>query len=169
MTSLTDKAQRIGLVVFDVDGVFTDGRVYYSDKGEEFKSFHVRDGYGIKRLQEAGIKVAVISGRKSSAVDRRMAELGVRHVYQGCSDKVPVLEDLMKKTGVGPAAVAFVGDDMPDAKPMAKVGLSIAVADAHPTLRRQANYKTQLPGGHGAVREVCDFILKAQETKTEDQ
>ena len=163
MAGLTDKVRRIRLVVFDVDGVFTDGRLYYSDRDEELKSFHTRDGYGVKRLLESGIQVAIISGRESKAVARRMDELGVKHVFQGCKDKVPVLEELMQTTGVGPAAVAFVGDDMPDAEPMARVGLGVAVADAHPKLRKRAVYKTRLPGGHGAVREVCDLILDAQD------
>ncbi len=164
MVALKDKAQRIRLVVFDVDGVFTDGRLYYSEHDEEVKAFHVRDGYGVKRLLETGIEVAIISGRNCGAVTRRMEELGVSRIYQGCVDKVPVLLQLMKDTGVGPAAVAYVGDDLPDAAAMARVGLSIAVADAHPRLRMRATYKTRLPGGHGAVREVCDLILDAQES-----
>jgi 3-deoxy-D-manno-octulosonate 8-phosphate phosphatase (KDO 8-P phosphatase) len=156
-------AAAIRLVVFDVDGVFTDGRLFLDSNGvETHKIFHVRDGYGVKRLLAAGIEVAIISGRDSAAVAARMAALGIRHVVQGRDDKLPVLEELLTRLGIAAEHSAFVGDDEPDIPPMDAVGLAIAVADAHPRVREASQWITQAPGGRGAVREVAEFLLAAR-------
>ena len=162
MTDITDIARSIRLLVLDVDGVLTDGRLYYSAAGDETKMFHVRDGYGLKQLMKSGIDVAVISGRNSDTVTRRMKELGISHVHQGISDKLPVLEQLLNRLGVKITETAFVGDDAPDLEIMQQVALPVAVADAHEVAIATARIVTRNCGGRGAVREVCDLILAAQ-------
>jgi 3-deoxy-D-manno-octulosonate 8-phosphate phosphatase (KDO 8-P phosphatase) len=149
----------IQLLVLDVDGVLTDGRLYFGPRGEALKVFHVRDGQGIVQLRRAGLEVAVISGRRSRMVNARCRELGVRHLHQGVSDKGAVLQRLLARLKLPPAACACVADDLPDLPVMRSVALSFAVADAHPAVRRAADVVTRLPGGHGAVREVCDRLL----------
>lgn len=156
------RAARIKLVVFDVDGVLTDGRLYYGAGGEELKVFHVHDGQGIKRLQKAGVTVAIISGRDSAAVTRRMQDLGIEHVFQGDEDKLPILEKLLKKLSLGPEEVACVGDDLPDLPLLKNVGLGIAVSNAQAVLKSAAHHVTAAHGGLGAAREVCDLILGAR-------
>jgi 3-deoxy-D-manno-octulosonate 8-phosphate phosphatase (KDO 8-P phosphatase) len=151
--------QLIHLLVLDVDGVLTDGRLYFGARGEALKVFDVRDGYGLVALQRAGVAVAVISGRRSSAVTARCRELKVRHVHQGVSDKLAVFERLRKRLGIARSACACVGDDLPDVPLMKAVALSFAVADAHPEARRAARFVTREGGGRGAVREVCDVLL----------
>ncbi len=151
----------IRLLVLDVDGVLTDGRLYYGPNGETLKVFHVHDGHGIRALHEAGIAVAVISGRSSRAVQRRCRELGIRHVLQGIEDKLAAFESLIRRLGVPPEACACVGDDVVDVPLMRAVGLAYAVPNAHPAARRVAHRTTRLPGGRGAVREVCDSLLRA--------
>lgn len=161
---------RIRLAVFDVDGVFTDGRLRYGARppelgggfGEVQKVFHVRDGHGVKRLRAAGVEVAVISGRDSPLVSARMAELGVAHVHQGSDDKLPVLEALLARLGVDAAAACFCGDDEPDLAPMRAVGLAVAPADAHAGVRAVAGWVLEARGGRGAVRELCDGLLAAR-------
>lgn len=155
------KLAGIRLVAFDVDGVFTDGRFYLSDDGIESKAFHTQDGFGIRKLINAGIEVAVISGRRSGAVERRMAELGVSHVIQGCRDKVAALDDLLATLRLTSEQCAFVGDDIPDLPLLQAVGFSIAVANAVPEVREQCDYTTSASGGAGAVREVCELVLGA--------
>lgn len=162
MSRLQAAARRIRLVIFDVDGVLTDGKLTYSNAGEELKTFHVRDGHGIKQLLANGIEVAVISGRHSHSVTRRMTELGVTRVYQGCDDKIPVFENLLKETGLSADQAAYVGDDAPDLPVMRRVGLPVAVANAHPALDDASLWRTHSPGGAGAAREVTDLILAAQ-------
>jgi len=147
------------MLVLDVDGVMTDGRLYFGTRGEALKQFHVRDGLGIKLVAEAGIEVAVISGRKSKMVEVRCRELGVEHVRQGAKDKVAELERLCARLKIEPSNCACVGDDLPDVPLMRKVALAFAVADAHPEARHAAHLITKLPGGQGAVREVCDYLL----------
>ncbi len=149
----------IRLLVLDVDGVLTDGRLWYGADGEVLKGFHVRDGFGIKALLATGIEVAIISGRDSPAVARRAADLGIRHVVQGCDDKGRAFDALCASLRVESAAVACMGDDTPDLPMLTRAGLAIAVADAHADVRAVANRVTTLPGGHGAVREVCDWLL----------
>lgn len=153
---------RVRLLVLDVDGVLTDGRLYYGARGEALKVFHVRDGLGLKRLAAAGVKVAVISGRRSSMVSRRCRELGIRHLLQGVDDKLAAFRRLLRQLDLSSGACACIGDDLPDVPLMREVGLSFAVADAHPQALRAAHRVTRLPGGHGAVREVCDHLLGAR-------
>jgi 3-deoxy-D-manno-octulosonate 8-phosphate phosphatase (KDO 8-P phosphatase) len=163
MDTLIERARDVRLLVLDVDGVLTDGRLYFSSRGEELKSFHVRDGAGIVRLIRAGIQVAVISGRSSRAVERRMSELGVTWVRQGIDDKLTALRELLDILSLGPQAVASVGDDVADLPIFEVARLAIAVADAHSSVKSRAHFVTQAAGGQGAVREVCDLILESQQ------
>jgi 3-deoxy-D-manno-octulosonate 8-phosphate phosphatase (KDO 8-P phosphatase) len=161
---LLARAAVVRLCVFDVDGVLTDGRLFLSGGGREYKVFHTRDGQGLVMLRETGVAIAIISGRSSEAVAERMAELGIRYVHQGKSDKLSVFEELLKKLGLEAGQVAYVGDDLPDLPVMQRVGLAVAVADAHELVRRHAHWRTQLPGGQGAAREVCELLMRAQGT-----
>lgn len=156
---LAARARRVRLLVLDVDGVLTDGRIHMTERGEETKVFHVRDGSGLVALRGAGVDVAIISGRNSPAVDRRAGELGIRHVRQGAGDKGAALDVLLRELGVGDAEVGCVGDDTPDVPLFRRAGLAIAVADAHPSAKAAAHWVTTLAGGQGAVREVCDLLL----------
>jgi 3-deoxy-D-manno-octulosonate 8-phosphate phosphatase (KDO 8-P phosphatase) len=153
---------RIGLVILDVDGVLTDGRLYFAARGEALKVFHVRDGHGIKLLGAAGVQVAVLSGRRSAAVAARCRELGVRHVVQACSDKVAALHRLTQRLDVDPLNCACICDDTPDLPLMSAVGVAGAVADAHPVVLAAAHWIARANGGHGAVRELCDAVLRAR-------
>jgi 3-deoxy-D-manno-octulosonate 8-phosphate phosphatase (KDO 8-P phosphatase) len=159
---------RIGLLVLDVDGVLTDGRLYFSPRGEELKVFHVRDGHGIKLLLQSGVAVAAVSGRRSAAVTVRMRELGVRHVVQACQDKVAALSALNSRLGIGPLHTACMVDDTPDLPLMSAVGFAAAVADAHPLVKSAAHWTAKAAGGAGAVRELCDAILRARSRGLED-
>ena len=162
MDKVRQQAAGIRLLVLDCDGVLTDGRIQYDADGREFKVFHVRDGYGIRRLLDAGVEIAVISGRGCVAVEKRMAELGVQHVHLGVGDKIAVFRELLDRLGFEATDVACVGDDVPDLECMDAAGLAIAVADAHPDLDAVADWHTHLGGGRGAVREVCDLLLRAR-------
>jgi 3-deoxy-D-manno-octulosonate 8-phosphate phosphatase (KDO 8-P phosphatase) len=155
-------ADAIRLLVLDVDGVLTDGRLYFGSRGEALKAFHARDGYGIRQLISSGVAVAVISGRRSAAVSARCRELGIAPVLLGVADKLAAFARLRKRAGVAARECACVGDDLPDVPLFSLVGLSFAVADAHPLARRAADRVTALPGGLGAVREVCDRLLAAR-------
>lgn len=166
MAGVNERAAGVELAVFDVDGVFTDGRLYYGARGEQLKAFHVRDGHGIKLLLRHGVQVAVISGRRSPAVTQRMRELGIRHVFQGRDDKLPVLKTLLQKLKLGWQQVACVGDDIVDLPLLESAALAIAVADAQSELRAHAHYVTDACGGEGAVREVCDLLLAARNIGT---
>ncbi len=152
----------VRLVAFDVDGVFTDGRFYLSDDGVETKAFNTQDGFGIRQLLKAGIEVAVISGRKSAACEKRMSELGVPHVFLGCADKMAALDELAARIGITAREAVYVGDDIPDLPLLSKVGYAIAVANAVSAVREYCAYTTTAPGGHGAVREVCELVLSAK-------
>ena len=162
MDAVLERASRIRLLVLDVDGVLTDGRLYISAAGEELKVFHVRDGSGLVAAQRAGITVAIISGRDSEAVTRRAAELGIRHVRQGVSDKGAELDHLLAELGIAAEHAACVGDDTPDLPMLRRAGLAVAVADAHPALREAAHWTTPSNGGLGAVRDVCDLLLSTR-------
>lgn len=156
-------AATIELLALDVDGVMTDGRLVFDADGREAKVFNVRDGYGIKALQRAGVGVAVISGRASKPVSARMAELGIREVILGRDDKLAALRELTDRLGIaGLDAVAYVGDDLPDLPAIEAAGLGLTVADGRPELRAAAMGTTLLGGGQGAVREVCDLLLSAR-------
>jgi len=157
-----ERAKGIRLLILDVDGVLTDGSLYFGPGGEALKVFHVRDGQGIKMAQRAGIEVAFLSGRRSDAAYHRARELGITRFHEGLRDKVVVLEEIMAAMQIGPAEVAAVGDDLVDLPHMRRVGLAVAVADAGPEVKAAAHWVTTLPGGKGAVREVCDLLLKAQ-------
>lgn len=152
----------IELLVLDVDGVMTDGRLRYGPEGELEKCFHVRDGYGIKAVLAAGLAVAVISGRNSLAVHRRCAELGIGHLYQGIDDKLVVFSELLDTLQLQGRQCACVGDDTPDVVLFERAGLAVAVADAHPQALAAAHRRTRLNGGAGAVREVCDWLIAAR-------
>jgi 3-deoxy-D-manno-octulosonate 8-phosphate phosphatase (KDO 8-P phosphatase) len=159
----TRLARRIELLVLDVDGTLTDGALWYGPRGEQIKRFHVRDGHGIKLLAADGVTPAVISGRRRSpALATRCRELGIRHVLTGVADKGAALDRLLKKLALHESQVAAVGDDTPDVPVFLRVGLAVAVRDAHPLAARAAHCRTTLPGGHGAVREVCDWLLAAR-------
>ncbi len=158
---ILERAREIRLAVFDVDGVLTDGRLILGPQGEEYKAFHVRDGYGLVALRGAGIEIAVITGRRSAVVEARMAELGIERLYQGVGDKSAQLDVLLAQTGVPLSAVCYVGDDLPDRIAMSRVALPVAVADACPDIIAVAAAVTQARGGHGAVREVCDLLIEA--------
>jgi 3-deoxy-D-manno-octulosonate 8-phosphate phosphatase (KDO 8-P phosphatase) len=159
---IRERAARVKLAIFDVDGVLTDGKLLYTDDGRELKAFHVRDGFGLKRLMANQIEVAIITGRMSHMVTERTAELGIAHVYQGQDDKRACFEELLHALKLTPDQTSYCGDDMPDLPVMNRAGLSIAVANAHPWVRERAHWRTRLPGGEGAVREVCDLLLAAQ-------
>jgi 3-deoxy-D-manno-octulosonate 8-phosphate phosphatase (KDO 8-P phosphatase) len=152
----------IELLILDVDGVLTDGSLYFSGRGEAFKVFHARDGHGIRLLLESGVKVAAISGRRSAAVTARMRDLEVRHVVQGCRDKVAALERVARRLGLAPLSCACIVDDTPDLPLMSAVGFAAAVADAHPLVLSAAHWVSTLPGGRGAVREFTDAMLRAR-------
>jgi 3-deoxy-D-manno-octulosonate 8-phosphate phosphatase (KDO 8-P phosphatase) len=157
-----EPAANIALLVLDVDGVLTDGRLWFGPGGETLKVFHVRDGAGIKALQAAGVAVAIISGRRSDAVSSRATELGVRYVYQGIADKAAACQQLLAELRLAPAQTACVVDDTPDLPLLALCGFSVAVADAHPAVRAAASHVTRAAGGAGAVREVCDLLIAAR-------
>ena len=154
---------QIRLVAFDVDGVFTDGRFYLSNDGVESKAFSTQDGFGIRRLLDAGVAVAVISGRSSAAVQQRMNELGVKHVVQGCKDKIAAFDEITATLGITDAECAYVGDDVPDLPLLRKAGHSFAVANAVAEVHDECDFSTAARGGFGAVREVCDRVLGARQ------
>lgn len=155
------KLENIRLVAFDVDGVFTDGRFYLSDDGVESKSFHTQDGFGIRRLIEGGFEVAVISGRRSKAVQLRMTELGVGHIILGCNDKLAALDRILEQLNLKPGQAAYAGDDLPDLPLLQYAGTSFAVANAVPEVQAACDYTTRARGGQGAVREICDLLTRS--------
>ena len=164
MQDLQHKAANIRLVIFDVDGVLTDGSLFLDDKGQEYKAFHSQDGHGMKMLQETGVQIGIITGRSSEVVRIRMASLGVQHVYQGQSDKLPAYEALKAATGLDDTQIAYVGDDVVDLPVMSRVGLAIAVQDANAFTKQHAHHITAAAGGRGAAREVCELLMDAQGT-----
>jgi 3-deoxy-D-manno-octulosonate 8-phosphate phosphatase (KDO 8-P phosphatase) len=157
-------AKKIKLLVCDVDGVFSDGRIYLGNDGEELKAFHTKDGFGLKALGNSGVEVAIITGRRSAIVANRMSALNVKHIVQGQEDKLPALITLAKQLNLTPDEIAYIGDDIPDLACISHVGLGIAVSDAHPAVSAKADYTTFINGGFGAVREVCDLIMQCQGT-----
>jgi 3-deoxy-D-manno-octulosonate 8-phosphate phosphatase (KDO 8-P phosphatase) len=161
--SVADRASRVGLLLMDCDGVLTDGRIELIGSDDEQKSFHARDGHGLVMLHRAGIRTGIISGRTSSLVVRRAAELGMEFVRQGTHTKTVDYAEILESAGVEPAATAYIGDDVTDIPLMLRSGFAVAVADAVAETKEAAHYVTSLPGGFGAVREVCEVILKAQE------
>ncbi|MFH1480812.1 MAG: HAD-IIIA family hydrolase [Pseudomonadota bacterium] len=164
---IEEKAANIRLLILDVDGVLTDGRIVLDAGGEETKTFHVRDGLGLKLLIEAGIGVVIISGRRSHVVEERARNLGIKEIYQGVEDKKGLFIKLIQEKRMKKEQVCCVGDDLPDMPLFNRAGLSIAVADAVPEIRKAASFVTKSEGGKGAVREVCEVILKAQKKWSE--
>lgn len=162
--SVFEQFQKIKLFVCDIDGVFSDGRIYLGNDGEELKAFHTKDGYGMKALVASGVETAVITGRKSNIVATRMSALNVSSIIQGEENKLPALKKMLQEKSLVPEQVAYIGDDMPDHDCMKYVGMAIAVSDAHPQILSIADYITKTRGGFGAVRETCDLIMQAQNT-----
>lgn len=161
---LVSRAKLIRLVAFDVDGVMTDGGLYYSDSGEEFKRFNSLDGHGLKMLRASGVEIAIITGRTSHCVEARARNLGISHVYQGVENKLEAMVDLLNKLKLSRDAAAYMGDDVVDLTVMRHVGLAISVPESPSLVREHSNYVTQRSGGHGAVREACEMIMSAQGT-----
>lgn len=162
LNEILERARNISLLALDVDGVLTDGRLYFTNQGDEIKAFSTLDGHGIKQLQQHGIRVALITGRSSGIVKRRAAELGIDLLLQGREDKLLALDEILQNLELAYADVAYVGDDWPDLACIRRVGLGVTVPNAHPDLREHAFCSTSMAGGAGAVREVCDWILRAQ-------
>ena len=159
---LRSKLARTEMLILDVDGVLTDGRLFYGSAGSEMKAFNVHDGYGIKKIQLEGISIAIVSGRTSDAVERRAKELNIRFLFQNVAQKDEVLEELCQESGIQPRHMAHVGDDLPDLALFQNVGLGIAVADARVEVQKSADFVTKAKGGEGAVREVCELILASR-------
>ena len=161
-TELHQRAAKIKLVIFDVDGVLTDGSLFYGDDGQEYKAFNSLDGHGMKMLQQSGVRIGIITGRTSNVVMHRMANLKVDLIYQGQLDKRPAYEQILKDEGLQPEQVAYVGDDVVGLPVMTRVGLAITVANAHELAKQHAHWITPKLGGHGAARDICEFLMKAQ-------
>jgi 3-deoxy-D-manno-octulosonate 8-phosphate phosphatase (KDO 8-P phosphatase) len=157
-----ERARRIQAVIFDVDGVLTDGSLFLGDDGQEYKAFYSRDGHGMVMLRDSGVTIAIITGRRSEVVRIRMHSLGIEHVYQGCREKLPAYQELKQRLGLDDSQLAYVGDDVVDLPAMRRAGLAVAVADAHPLVHEHAHWSTPHPGGRGAARDVCELILHAQ-------
>jgi len=162
MDDVMQKAAKIKLLALDVDGVLTDGRLYFSEEGGELKTFDTQDGHGIKMLQQSGVACAIITGRTTTLVERRARNLGIAHLLQGREDKLVALKELIAPLGITLDQVAYVGDDWPDLPAILAAGFGVSVANAHRELQLRADYVTTLEGGRGAVREVCDVLLRAQ-------
>lgn len=164
MQDLMNKAASIRLVIFDVDGVLTDGSLFLGDDGQEYKAFNSRDGHGMKMLQATGVEIGIITGRTSKVVSYRMDSLGIKHVYQGQEAKLPAYEELIQRLGLSMEQVAYVGDDVVDLPIMLRTGFAIAVQDAHPLVKQHSHWITPNCGGRAAARDVCELIMQAQGT-----
>lgn len=159
---VTERAKKIRMVIFDVDGVLTDGSLFIGDDRQEYKAFNSKDGHGMKMLIRSGVDIGIITGRTSKVVEHRVADLGIKHVYQGCHDKLPVYEKLIDKLNLSHEEIAFVGDDVVDLPIMLKTGLAITVNDGHPLVKTHSHWSTPSTGGRGAAREICEMIMHAQ-------
>lgn len=164
MKDILARAAQIKLLIFDVDGVLTDGRLVFGDDGQEYKAFHSRDGHGMRMLQDSGVAVGIITGRSSQVVEHRMANLGIQHVYQGKREKLPAFEELVAKLGLSVEQVAYMGDDVMDLPIMLRVGLATATQDAHELVAKHAHWQAPHDGGKGAARDLCELIMEAQGT-----
>jgi len=162
ISSFQEKLAELQMVIFDVDGVLTDGRLHYGPNGEELKVFHALDGHGIKSLMRHNVQVAIISGRDCQALRVRLQDLGIQYSYLGQSNKLPCLEDLISKTNIDKKHIAYMGDDVPDIAPMREVTIAFAPANAVDAVQDQADWVSSKSGGFGAVREVCDLILSTK-------
>lgn len=164
MQTVLERAARVRMVIFDVDGVLTDGKLYFTDQGEEFKAFCSRDGHGMKLLAASGVELALITGRQSRCVGHRAKDLGITRVYQGATDKLQVFDALLAETGLSAAECACVGDDVVDLPVMLRSGLAVCVPAAPALVKQHAHYVTRQEGGNGAAREVCELIMRARNT-----
>lgn len=164
MRDILERASRVKLAIFDVDGVLTDGSLFIGDDGQEYKAFNSRDGHGMVMLRQTGVTLAIITGRSSEVVRIRMASLGINHLYQGILDKLAAYEELKNCLGLADEAIAYVGDDVVDLPVLRRAGLAVAVADAHPLVQRHVHWQTRSPGGRGAARDLCELIMEAQGT-----
>jgi len=162
--SASERARRIKLIIFDVDGVLTDGSLFFGDDGEEYKAFNSRDGHGIKMLRASGVDAAILTGRTSQVVAHRARNLGIARIIQGSEDKLASYQHLLAEVGLSPEETAFMGDDVVDLPVMRRCGLAVTVPEASEDVRRRAHLITGLAGGHGAAREACEFIMRAQGT-----
>ncbi|MCO5762646.1 MAG: 3-deoxy-manno-octulosonate-8-phosphatase KdsC [Gammaproteobacteria bacterium] len=164
MRDILERASRIRLAIFDVDGVLTDGSLFIGDDGQEYKAFNSRDGHGMTMLRQTGVTLAIITGRSSEVVRIRMTSLGINHLYQGIQDKLMAYEELKQSLNLTDEAIAYVGDDVVDLPVLRRAGLAVAVADAHPLVQRHAHWRTASPGGRGAARDLCELLMEAQGT-----
>jgi 3-deoxy-D-manno-octulosonate 8-phosphate phosphatase (KDO 8-P phosphatase) len=164
MEEVLSRAKAIKLVIFDVDGVMTDGGLTIGDDGQEYKTFNTQDGLGMKLLKASGVQMAIITGRTSNVVKQRSESTGVMHFYQGVEDKLIAFDSLISKLDINPEQVAFMGDDVVDMPPMLRCGLAICVPAAPQSVQQRAHYVTKKEGGRGAVRELCELIMQAQGT-----
>lgn len=162
MQDILQKAANIKLVIFDVDGVLTDGSLFIGDDGQEYKAFNSKDGHGMRMLQDSGVDIAIITGRVSKVVEHRVKDLGIKYVYQGKREKLPAYLELMQRTGFQNDEIAYVGDDVVDLPVMVRVGLAICVQDGHPFVKQHAHWITEHGGGRGAGRDVCEMIMEAR-------
>lgn len=163
MSTLEDKAKEIRLLILDIDGILTNGVLYYGNADIEMKGFHVHDGIGLKLLRKTGVQVAIISAKKSQSIEKRIQDLRIEHAYFGHEEKLPVYEELKKKLNLTDKQIAYVGDDLPDLPILRRVGFSMTVPNAPEIIRKYVHLVTKNKGGKGAVREVCEFIMKAQD------
>jgi 3-deoxy-D-manno-octulosonate 8-phosphate phosphatase (KDO 8-P phosphatase) len=164
MSDTFDRAKRIRLAIFDVDGVLTDGSLYFTDSGEEIKAFNARDGHGLKMLQETGVRLAIITSRTSRSVEARARNLGIELLFQGVADKLAAFEELLAQLGLEAGVAFYMGDDVIDLPVMRRCGFAATVTDAPPVVKTHAHYVSRSRGGQGAVREVCELIMHAQDT-----
>jgi 3-deoxy-D-manno-octulosonate 8-phosphate phosphatase (KDO 8-P phosphatase) len=169
MSRALEKARQVKLLALDVDGVLSDGRLLYANSGEETKAFCTADGLGIKLLQSEGVQVAIITGRSSDIVSRRARELGIAHLVQGRDDKLTALQELLRELDLTLSATAYMGDDLPDLAAIQACALGMTVADGCEFVASHADWRSQRPGGRGAVREACEFILRAQDKLVQAQ
>ena len=163
MNDILEKASKVKLVIFDVDGVLTDGSLFLGDDGQEYKAFHSKDGHGMVMLQQSGIAIAIITGRTSNVVEKRMQSLGIKHVFQGQKHKLPAYQEIKQQLALADEEIAYVGDDVVDLPVMTRVGLAVAVQDAHALTKEHAHWITPSNGGRGAAREVCEMLMKSQD------
>ncbi|MEJ2214593.1 MAG: 3-deoxy-manno-octulosonate-8-phosphatase KdsC [Gammaproteobacteria bacterium] len=163
MNDILEKASKVKLVIFDVDGVLTDGSLFLGDDGQEYKAFHSKDGHGMVMLQQSGIAIAIITGRTSNVVEKRMQSLGIKHVFQGQKHKLPAYQEIKQQLELADEEIAYVGDDVVDLPVMTRVGLAVAVQDAHALTKEHAHWITPSNGGRGAAREVCEMLMKSQD------
>ncbi len=164
MSDIIHRAKNVRLAAFDVDGILTDGRLYYTDGGEEIKAFNAQDGHGIKMLKDSGVAIAIITSRTSRVVEKRARDLGIEHLFQGVANKLDTMNDLLKRLGLDMQAASYMGDDVIDLPVLRRCGLAVSVPEAPAIVRQHAHYVTRLQGGCGAAREFTEWVMQAQGT-----